>query len=69
MFKSRRKKQLEKMKDYANDWDTERHGYVLVMADGRLIPTNSKGSTITVGGFRLNKKEFFDLVTLIQCPA
>lgn len=62
MFESKRKKYLKKLKIYGAGWDTEEYGYVLVMADGRLCPSNNKD----VPGLYLNKQQLFNLVSVIQ---
>ncbi len=62
MFYSKRKKYLKKLKDYGADWDTEEYGFVLVMNDGRLCPSNNKDKT----GLYLNKQQLFNLVSVIQ---
>ena len=42
MFKSKKWKTVAKLKKYLREWDTEQHGYVNVLSDGRLIPTNNR---------------------------
>jgi hypothetical protein len=40
MFK--RRKFINKCKEYYYEWDTEQYGYVLIYPDGRLCPTNNQ---------------------------
>ena len=60
MFK--RKKTIKKLKEYLDNWDTERHGYVNILPDGRLIPTNN----IDLGEFCLVKGDLKKLCEYIE---
>ena len=60
MFKKR--STIKKMKQYLKDWDTGLYEYVLVMGDGRLIPTNN----LDLGDMRLCRSDFINLIRFIE---
>tara|TARA_R110000851_G_scaffold309337_1_gene468750 strand:- start:265 stop:462 length:198 start_codon:yes stop_codon:yes gene_type:complete len=62
MFNGKRKKYLKKLMEYAESWDTERHGYVVVERDGRLIQTNN----IDLGKLTMTKGDLFNLIAVID---
>lgn len=56
------KKKIRKMRDYADRWDTEDHGYVRMTKDGKLIPTNN----IDFGELCLVKADFLRLIKFLD---
>lgn len=63
MFGNRKRKNyISKLKKYLREWDSERHGYVLVLTDGRLIPTNNYAGSIVC----LKRGQFAIMIMVIE---
>jgi len=59
MFKKR--KFLNKCKEYVKNWDTEMYGFVVIQTNGKLIRTNNKDK----GEVTLDKVEFVKFMEII----